>query len=126
MVKFNYFSGRPNKVKKKLETFLMDYSMQAIFEIKIFRVRNKIYLYKCHPPCLCKSVHTKCYIYNSLVHVTYVLRACLKVTIIIFYFCHSKNPSNIMKNVFNSIFIYSWKKTFSCQQMQETNVLREN
>ena len=27
-----------------------------------------------------------------------------------FYFCHSKNPLNIMKNIFNSIFIYSWKK----------------
>ena len=36
--------------------------------------------------------------------------ACLKVTIAMFYFCHSKNPLNIMKNIFNSIFIYSWKK----------------
>ena len=34
-------------------------------------------------------------------------RACLKVMIAMFYFCHSKIPSNIIKNVFNSISIYS-------------------
>ena len=25
MVKFNYFSGRPNKVKERFDTFLIDY-----------------------------------------------------------------------------------------------------
>ena len=25
MVKFNYFSGRPNKVKERFETFLIDH-----------------------------------------------------------------------------------------------------
>ena len=31
--------------------------------------------------------------------------ACLKVTIAMFYFCHSKSSSNIMKNIFNSIYM---------------------
>ena len=35
----------------------------------------------------------------------YVIEVCLKVAIAMFYFCHSKNPSIIMKNVFNSISI---------------------
>ena len=34
----------------------------------------------------------------------------LKVIITMFYFCYSKNSSNITKIVFNSISIYSWKK----------------
>ena len=37
-------------------------------------------------------------------------RVCLEDLIAIFYLCHSKNSSNIMKNIFNSISIYSWKK----------------
>ena len=32
-----------------------------------------------------------------------VIEACLHVAIAMLYFCHSKNPSIIMKNVFNSI-----------------------
>ena len=41
--------------------------------------------------------------YNFLVYICiiylHVIEACLKVTIAIFYFYHSKNPSNIMKNI---------------------------
>ena len=33
-----------------------------------------------------------------------VIEAYLKVTIM-FYFCHSKNPSDVIKNIFNSISI---------------------
>ena len=39
------------------------------------------------------------------------MEAYLKVIIAMFYFCHSKNSSNIMKNIFNPISLYS-KKTF--------------
>ena len=57
------------------------------------------------------------YIYNFLVYACiiylHVIGAYLKVTIAIFYFYHPKNPSNIKKNIFNSISIYSWKK-FPC------------
>ena len=31
----------------------------------------------------------------------------IEVIIAMFYFCHLENPSNIMKDIFNSIFIYS-------------------
>ena len=36
----------------------------------------------------------------------------MKVTIATFYFCDSKNPSDVMKNTFNSISIYFWKTNF--------------
>ena len=36
--------------------------------------------------------------------------AYLKLIIAMFYFCHSKNSSNIMKESFNSISVYSLKK----------------
>ena len=31
----------------------------------------------------------------------------IEVIIAMFYFCHLENPSNILKDIFNSIFIYS-------------------
>ena len=58
----------------------------------------------------------------------YYLSACNRVIIAIFCFCHSKNPSDVMKNILNSeavarrcsvknvaasvnsISMYSWKK----------------
>ena len=82
-------------------------------------------------PILTGSVHTVCYVYNSLVHIIYVLfiftklkSVCLKVTIL-FYFCHSKNASNIMKNIFNSISIYSWKKTFLLTNIRNKCVIKK-
>ena len=41
-----------------------------------------------------------------------VIEACLKVTIGMFHFYHSKNLSHIMKNVFNSISVYTGKNIF--------------
>ena len=38
------------------------------------------------------------------------MEACLKVIIGMFYFCHSKNSSNIMKNIFDPIALYCKKK----------------
>ena len=40
----------------------------------------------------------------------HVIETCLKHTIAMFYFCHSKNHSNIMKDISNCISIYLWKK----------------
>ena len=40
----------------------------------------------------------------------HVIETCLKVIIAMFYFCHSKNFSDNMKNIFSFISIYSWKK----------------
>ena len=41
-----------------------------------------------------------------------------------FYFCHLKNPSNIMKNVFNSIFIFL-KNNFFVNKYKKKNVLHK-
>ena len=59
--------------KRGLKHFWLT-TIRVIFEIKIFLVFNKKYLYQRHThPTLWGSVHTRCYIYNSLVHVLYVL-----------------------------------------------------
>ena len=50
------------------------------------------------------STYTICIIY---LHVT---EARLEVTIVMSYFCHSKIPSDVMKNIFNSISPYIWEK----------------
>ena len=46
--------------------------------------------------------------------------------IAMFYFCHPKSPLNIMKNVFNSITICSWKKIFLVNKPKSKCVIRKN
>ena len=88
-------------------------TMLVIQEIKILPVSVN-FLYQCQPSDSRRvSSHKVLYLY-SLVHMSY-LSACnrdlfLKVTIAMFCFCRSRNPSNIMKDIFNSISIYSLKK----------------
>ena len=48
--------------------------------------------------------------YNTYIIYLHVIEACLKVTTVMFYFCHSKNISNITKNIFSSMSICCWKK----------------
>ena len=84
--------------------------MLVILEIKIPLASTKKSLYQCHPLILGKSVHKGTiskipqYI-NIFIIYLHVIEACLKVTIATFYFCPSKNPSDVMKNIFNSISI---------------------
>ena len=67
-------------------------------------------------PILGGSVNTGCYIYNSLVVLLYYLSACnrdlfIKVTIAMFYFCYSKNPSNYYERYFFfHLYIFFQKK----------------
>ena len=42
-----------------------------------------------------------------------------------FYICHSENPSNIMKIIFNSISIYSWKKISLLANIRNKHVTRK-
>ena len=62
---------------------------------------------------------------NVCIIYLHVIENCLKVTIAMFYFCHSKNPSNIMKNIFNSITIYSWKRNSLLTNMRNNYVARQ-
>ena len=48
--------------------------------------------------------------YNTCIIYLHVIEARLKVTTVMFYFCHSKNISNITKNIFSSMSICCWKK----------------
>ena len=47
----------------------------------------------------------------------------IKVTIAMFYICHSKNPSNIIKNIFNSISTYSWNKISLLTNIKNKSVI---
>ena len=53
------------------------------------------------------------YIYYIYIYYIYIILSArntdlfIEVIIAMFYFCHLENPSNIMKDIFNSIFIYS-------------------
>ena len=54
-----------------------------------------------------------------------VIGACLKVTIAIFCFCHSKNHSHIMGNIFNSISTYSSKKNLFVNKYEKQICYKE-
>ena len=42
------------------------------------------------------------------------------------YFCHSKNYSNIRKNIFNSISLYFWKKDVLIKKYRKKMCYNEN
>ena len=103
--------------KRVFEIFLIDDNAGDIENKNITSIKKS--LYQCHTPYTrLVSSHRVLFlkffsIYNLCFFYLHLMEACLKVTISIFYFCHSKNPPDIMKNIFNSIPIYVWKN-FSC------------
>ena len=90
--------------------------MVVILEIKMSLVIIKKSIYHCDPPYTRRvSSHRVLYLkflssYNICIIHLHVIEACLKVTIAMLYFFHSKNPSDGIKNIFNSISIYLEKK----------------
>ena len=107
IVKFIYFSERPNTVKERFWN---------TFDWKISLVSTKIFLHQCHPPYTrWVSSHRFAQFlgfYNICIIYLHEIEARLKVTIAMFYFYHLKNLSKILKNIFNFISIYFWKKVF--------------
>ena len=55
----------------------------------------------------------------------HVIEVSLKVIIAMFYFCHSNHSSNIMKNIFNSISIFLWKKNSSLTNITNKSAIRK-
>ena len=49
MVKFNYFNGRPNKVKERFETFLIDHYSGDICNKNFWHVRKNTCTGVAHP-----------------------------------------------------------------------------
>ena len=86
--------------------------MRVIYEMKILLLLIKNTCISVTHPILCVSVYAGCYIYilgsyDICIYMyiyLHVIEVCLKAMIAMFYL---KSPSNIMKNVFNSIAIYS-------------------
>ena len=118
------------KWKRGFEIFLIDHYHGDIRKKNIAGKYQK-FLYQCHPTYnRWVSPHRVLYLsflgsYDICFIYLHVIEACLKVTIAMFYFCHLKNLSNIMKNVFNSNSIYSWKKISLLTPMRNKCVLRE-
>ena len=91
--------------------------MLVISKIKISLVSIEKSLYKCHLPYTRRvSSHRVLYLkflstYNICIVYLHLIEVGLKATIAMLYFWHWKNPSDIMKNIFNFISIYSWKNS---------------
>ena len=62
---------------------------------------------------------------NICIIYLHVIETCLKVTIATFYFYPSKNPSDVMKNIFNAISIYSWKKKIFFNKYKKQTCYKE-
>ena len=89
-------------------------------------------MYQCHSPRTRQvSLHRVLYrqflvSYNLCTIYLHAIEASLKVTIAVFYFCHSKNPSNVMNNTLNSISIYSWTKKKIVNKYKKQMYHKEN
>ena len=88
-------------------------------------------MYQCHPPYTRRvSSHRVLYLkflstYNMCIIYLLVIETCFQVTIAMFYFCHSKNPSDAIKNIFNSISINFWKKISFLTNIRNKGVIRK-
>ena len=101
------------KWKRGFEIFLIDHYAGDIGNKKISLVSIKKSFYHCDPPYTrWVSSHRVLYLkfvstYNICIIYLHVIEACLKVTVaVLYFFFHSKNPSDVIKNIFNSISIY--------------------
>ena len=116
--------------KRGFEIFLIGLSLW-ILEITISLISIKKSLCQCHPPYTrWVSSHRVLYLkflstYNMCIIYLLVTDACLKVTITMFYSCHSKNPSDVIKNIFNSISINLWKKISLLTNIRNKRVIRK-
>ena len=99
--------------KRGFEIFLIDHYVGDVENKNITGSVLKKFLYQCHTPynrrvsshkVLDLKFLSTC---NTCTIYLHVIQTCLKVTISMFYFCYSKNPSDLMKNIFDSISIYS-------------------
>ena len=62
---------------------------------------------------------------NICIIYLHVIETCLEVTTATFYFYPSKNPSDVMKNIFNAISIYSWKKKIFFNKYKKQTCYKE-
>ena len=108
-------------------------TMLVILEIKVSLVSFKKSLYHYNPPYIREvSSHRVLYLkflssfYICIIYL-HLIEACLEVTIAIFYFCHSKNSSDVMKNIFNSWKkIYILEKNFFVNKYKKQRCYKEN
>ena len=105
--------------------------MLVTLEITISLVNIKKLLYQCNSPYTKRaSSHRVLYLeflstYNICIIYLHVIQACVKVTVAMFYFSSLKNASDVMKNIFNSISIYSRKKISLLTNIRSKSVIRK-
>ena len=103
------------KWKRCFEIFLIDHCASDIANSNIAGKYQNILVSLSSTYTRRASSHRLLHLYflgqcNICMVYLYVKEACLKVIFAVFYFCHSNYSSNIVKNIFNSISIYFWKK----------------
>ena len=100
------------------DTIMWRRDFEMLLQIKTLLISIKKFLYQCNLHyTMCVSSHGLRYleslgVCNMCIIYLHLIETCLKVIISTFYFCHLKNHSNIMKNIFDSISVYSWKKIY--------------
>ena len=132
IVKFYYFSGISNKVKERFFKYSWLNTVLVILEMKISLVSTKnilvlVILTEYEVGQFTQGVLYRQFLvsYNLCTIYLHVIEVCLKVTIAVFYFCHSKNSLNVMNNTLNPISIYSWKKIFLLRNIRNKCVIRK-
>ena len=104
LVKFSYFSGKPNKVETGIKIFLIDTYAANIGNNDIADKYLKNSCDSVTYPILSGLAYTGWYVYKSSVYICIIylheIEVCSKDTITMYYFFHSKNPLNVMNIYF--------------------------
>ena len=95
-----------------------------VFEVLITVNRKKFYSHTIFRLYTSGKFFIVKYINICIIYL-HVIETCLEVTTATFYFYPSKNPSDVMKNIFNAISIYSWKKKSSLTNIRNKRVIRK-
>ena len=105
--------------------------MLEILETTVSLVSIKKSWYQYHPPYTrLFSSQRVLYLkfpwtYDICIICLHVREVCLEVIIAMFYFCYSKNPLDVMKNIFDFIYIYFWKKNSLGTNIRNKHVIRK-
>ena len=106
--------------------------MLEILETTVSLVSIKKSWYQYHPPYTrLFSSQRVLYLkfpwtYDICIICLHVREVCLEVIIAMFYFCYSKNPLDVMKNIFDFIYIYFWKNKFLGNKYKKQTCYKEN
>ena len=106
--------------------------MLEMLEITISLVSIKKSWYQCHPPYTKLAISQRVlylkllWTYDICIICLHVRGVCLEIIIAVLYFCYSKNPLDVMKNIVDFIYIYFWKKKLLMSKYKKKTCYKEN